>query len=91
MPTYEAVLEPGDMLYLPPSCAHEGVAIGACTTASIGFRAPSWNALSQEFLFAMAERDWPDGRLVDAPVRVERRGRDDVDAGGFFGEVHWIG
>jgi 50S ribosomal protein L16 3-hydroxylase len=66
VPTDEAVLEPGDMLYLPPSCAHEGVAIGACTTASIGFRAPSWNALSQEFLFAMAERDWPDGRLVDA-------------------------
>ena len=64
--TDEAVLEPGDMLYLPPSCAHEGTAIGACTTASIGFRAPSWNAMSQEFLFTMAERSWPDGRHVDA-------------------------
>ncbi|MEO8936798.1 MAG: cupin domain-containing protein [Burkholderiaceae bacterium] len=66
VPTDEAVLEPGDMLYLPPSCAHEGVAVGPCTTASIGFRAPSWNELSQEFLFAMAERDWPDGRHGDA-------------------------
>ena len=62
----EAVLEPGDMLYLPPSCAHEGVAIGPCTTASIGFRAPAWNALTQEFLFTMAERSWPDGRWSDA-------------------------
>ena len=66
VPTDEAVLEPGDMLYLPPSCAHDGVALGDCTTASIGFRAPSWNELSQEFLFTMAERTWPDGRPVDA-------------------------
>jgi len=65
-PTDEALLEPGDMLYLPPSCAHEGTAVGACTTASIGFRAPSWNELSQEFLFTMAERTWPDGRHADA-------------------------
>jgi 50S ribosomal protein L16 3-hydroxylase len=66
VPTDEAILEPGDMLYLPPSCAHEGVAIGNCITASIGFRAPSWNELTQEFLFAMAERNWPDGRHGDA-------------------------
>ena len=65
-PDDEAVLEPGDLLYLPPACAHEGVALGSCTTASIGFRAPSWNALTQEFLFAMAERSWPDGRYGDA-------------------------
>ena len=65
-PTDEAVLAPGDMLYLPPSCAHEGTAIGACTTASIGFRAPSWNELSQEFLFTMAERTWSNGRPADA-------------------------
>ncbi len=65
-PTDEAVLEPGDMLYLPPSCAHEGVALGPCLTASIGFRAPSWNELSQQFLFDLAERSWPDGRPGDA-------------------------
>ena len=71
-PTDEAVLEPGDMLYLPPSCAHEGVAIGPCTTASIGFRTPSWNTLTQEFLFAMAEREWPDGPYEDAGRRATR-------------------
>lgn len=40
--TEEWVLEPGDMLYLPPGIAHEGTALGAdCMTYSIGFRAPS--------------------------------------------------
>ena len=83
-PTDEAVLEPGDMLYLPPHCAHEGSAIGACMTASIGFRAPAWNELAQEFLFAMAEREWPAGRYTDrgrkparAPGAIDR---DFVDA-----------
>lgn len=65
-PTHEATLEPGDMLYLPPSCAHEGVAVGDCTTASIGFRAPSWDELTREFLFSLAEKAWPDGRHRDA-------------------------
>ena len=41
-PHGEWVLEPGDMLYLPPGVAHEGVAIGPCITCSIGFRTPSW-------------------------------------------------
>lgn len=35
------VLEPGDMLYLPPGVAHDGVAIGDSVTYSIGFRALS--------------------------------------------------
>lgn len=35
------VLEPGDMLYLPPRIAHYGVAEGECMTFSIGCRAPS--------------------------------------------------
>lgn len=37
----EWVLEPGDMLYLPPNVAHYGVALDDCMTFSIGFRAPS--------------------------------------------------
>ncbi len=37
----EFVLEPGDMLYLPPHAAHDGVAVGTCMTISIGFRAPT--------------------------------------------------
>ncbi|MCQ8897197.1 cupin domain-containing protein [Limnobacter humi] len=40
-PTEEYVLEPGDMLYLPPNYGHEGIAEGICSTLSIGFRAPT--------------------------------------------------
>jgi len=40
-PEQEWILEPGDMLYLPPKYAHNGVAIGNSMTYSIGFRAPS--------------------------------------------------
>lgn len=37
----EWILEPGDMLYLPPGIAHHGVAECDCLTFSVGFRAPS--------------------------------------------------
>ena len=41
-PTDEWLLEPGDILYLPPRIAHNGIAVGDdCMTYSIGFRAPS--------------------------------------------------
>ena len=39
--TAEWVLEPGDILYLPPGVPHDGVALGGdCMTYSVGFRAP---------------------------------------------------
>lgn len=41
-PTHSWVLEPGDILYLPPRFPHHGVAQGdRCMTISIGFRAPT--------------------------------------------------
>ncbi|MCA8249214.1 cupin domain-containing protein [Burkholderia multivorans] len=55
-PTDEWVLEPGDMLYLPPHIAHDGVAEGECMTCSIGFRAPSAGELGAQFLYYLAER-----------------------------------
>lgn len=48
----EYVLEPGDMLYLPPHVAHDGVALGECMTLSIGFRAPTQAALASGLLQA---------------------------------------
>lgn len=39
------ILEPGDMLYLPPGVAHHGVALTDCMTYSVGFRAPEQAAL----------------------------------------------
>lgn len=55
-PTHEAILEPGDILYLPPGVAHEGVAVDdACLTFSIGFRAPGVSDLASRFADAVAE------------------------------------
>lgn len=46
----EWLLEPGDMVYLPPGWAHDGVAQGECLTASVGFRAPGRDQLGRELL-----------------------------------------
>lgn len=55
-PEQEFVLEPGDMLYLPPHYAHDGVAVdGECMTYSIGFRSPKAGELAQEILQRLAE------------------------------------
>lgn len=39
-PEQEFLLNPGDILYVPPGVAHCGTARGECTTFSLGFRAP---------------------------------------------------
>ena len=49
-PEQEWVLEPGDMLYLPPQYAHDGIAIGDSMTYSIGFRTPSYQELGVALL-----------------------------------------
>ncbi|OWS69522.1 cupin [Polynucleobacter campilacus] len=55
-PEHDWVLEPGDMLYLPPHIAHDGVALDAgCQTWSVGFRSPSFKELLQEGLWRLAE------------------------------------
>jgi 50S ribosomal protein L16 3-hydroxylase len=58
------VLEPGDMLYLPPHCAHEGVAVGECMTYSIGFKAQSPEALAQELLPRLADLQTTESSLL---------------------------
>jgi 50S ribosomal protein L16 3-hydroxylase len=55
-PTQEVILEPGDMLYLPPQVAHDGVALEECMTISVGFRAPDEAALARGMLEAAADQ-----------------------------------
>jgi len=52
---HDWLLEPGDMLYLPPGWGHDGVAVGECLTASIGFRAPREGELAHALLLGMAD------------------------------------
>ncbi|UHQ55653.1 cupin domain-containing protein [Microbulbifer sp. YPW16] len=48
------LLEPGDMLYLPPQYSHWGIAEGGCTTISIGFRAPSAKTILEDLAAELA-------------------------------------
>jgi 50S ribosomal protein L16 3-hydroxylase len=54
-PEMEFVLDAGDMLYLPPRYAHDGIAVGECMTYSVGFRSPSRGELAGELLQRLAE------------------------------------
>lgn len=65
---HEWLLEPGDMLYLPPGIAHDGVALGECITCSIGFRAPTLNEMAGEFLRSFADA-LPEGPRYTDPHR----------------------
>ncbi len=66
-PEEEHLLGPGDMLYLPPRWAHDGVAEGGeCSTYSIGFRAPQRGGLAGELLQRMAD-DLQDDTLYRDP------------------------
>ncbi|MCX7261761.1 MAG: cupin domain-containing protein [Burkholderiales bacterium] len=54
-PEAEYLLSPGDMLYLPPGYAHDGIAVGDCMTYSIGFKAPRSAQLASELLMGLSE------------------------------------
>ena len=72
-PTGQWLLEPGDMLYLPPGWGHDGIADGPCMTASIGFRAPSRQEFLREFLTAAADAcDGRDPRFGDPGRQAAR-------------------
>ena len=62
-PEHDWLLGPGDMLYLPPGWAHDGVAEGGdCITASVGFRAPRADELAQALLARLADASTADDR-----------------------------
>jgi len=68
IPEEEFVLEPGDMLYLPPQAAHDGVALdNDCMTISIGFRAPDQAALARGMLEAAADQIVARAGLASGP------------------------
>lgn len=67
-PEQEFVLETGDMLYLPPGYAHDGIAETECLTWSIGFRAPSSQELSNAFLDYVRDEIKSAGQYADADL-----------------------
>ncbi|MEN8212864.1 MAG: cupin domain-containing protein [Pseudomonadota bacterium] len=72
----EWLLEPGDMLYLPPNVAHWGVAEGECITWSVGFQGPSITDLASR---------WLEERLSSLPL--QRYTDPDLRQQQFSGEI----
>lgn len=66
------LLEPGDMLYLPPNCAHNGIAVGDSMTYSIGFRAPDHQHLAHEFLNFLQDRLTLSGIYTDPDLTLNK-------------------
>jgi 50S ribosomal protein L16 3-hydroxylase len=66
--TDDWVLEPGDMLYLPPRLAHFGTAVDECMTYSVGFRAPSAAEVLTHFTDFLAQFLPDEDRYSDAGI-----------------------
>lgn len=60
------ILEPGDMLYLPPGVGHHGIALDDCITLSVGFRAPSHDDILTGFSDFLCNQPGA-GRLLRDP------------------------
>jgi 50S ribosomal protein L16 3-hydroxylase len=71
-PTHEWILEPGDILYLPPGIAHHGVAEGKCLTFSFGMRAPSVAEMITDFSGYLADQMSEELRYSDAGIAPAR-------------------
>ncbi len=71
-PVHDWVLEPGDMLYLPPEWAHDGTAVGECMTYSVGFRAAPTQELAEQFLMFLQDRVCLSGRYRDPGLKRQR-------------------
>lgn len=69
--TLEWILEPGDMLYLPPGIAHHGIAIEPCMTLSIGFLAPSRSELINHFIEDTITGTTQDTRYTDPGLKPQ--------------------
>jgi len=71
-PRQEWILEPGDILYVPPRFAHDGVALSDdCMTYSIGFRAPSRRELIENWCESLLADLVDDDRYADPQLSVQ--------------------
>ncbi|UNM96130.1 cupin domain-containing protein [Ignatzschineria rhizosphaerae] len=66
----EWIVEPGDMLYLPPRIGHYGVNIGRSVTWSVGFRAPKHQEMFRDFIEMKFDNIAEDARFSDLELEV---------------------
>ena len=93
-PEREIEVNPGDLLYLPPRYAHDGIAVSDCVTCSIGFRAPARQELAAAFLQWLPDVLHLEGRYRDPglvaqaqPARISRSMVEQIAA--VLGSIKW--
>ncbi len=70
-PEEQWILNPGDMLYLPPQTGHNGIATSDdCMTCSVGFRAPSHSEILQHFTDYISDRLISENRYRDTALHA---------------------
>ena len=70
VPVEEWIVNPGDILYLPPGISHYGVSLGKSMTYSVGFRAPSHADILSGVLDSALDTLTEDQRYTDVSPRL---------------------
>jgi 50S ribosomal protein L16 3-hydroxylase len=78
---HDWLLEPGDILYLPPGVAHWGTADGPCMTYSLGFRSPNQQELAADWFQHLVALTDAGQRLADPADRELQRRRAELTPG----------
>ncbi|WP_404340257.1 JmjC domain-containing protein [Pseudoalteromonas mariniglutinosa] len=66
----DCLLEPGDVLYIPPGCPHEGYAVENALNYSVGFRAPNQRDLISQFADHLIDTELGNSRYSDAALTL---------------------
>ncbi|BDF94163.1 MULTISPECIES: ribosomal protein uL16 3-hydroxylase [Pseudoalteromonas] len=66
----DCILEPGDILYIPPGCPHEGYAVENALNYSIGFRAPNQRDLLSNFADHIIDKEAGNKRYQDPAITL---------------------
>jgi len=65
----EWILEPGDMIYIPPNVSHHGISLGASISFSVGYRAVSHADLLNDFIAHITQNLSPKLTYQDADLK----------------------
>jgi len=66
----DVVLEPGDILYIPPGCPHEGYAVENAINYSVGFRAPNQTDMLSSFADHLIDNELGKVRYSDPHLQI---------------------
>lgn len=76
IPPFEAiideVLQPGDMVYIPPGYPHNGIALEGCLNYSVGFRAATQSELLNSFCDHLIDNDLQGKRYEDPSLTTRQ-------------------